>query len=126
MKKIIILAILSLIAVNSVYADVGESVSIVQLIANSEKYHGKKVIITGYLNLEFEGNGIYLHKDDYLNSVYKNGLWCNINIVKYEKFNKKYVVIEGVFNANNKGHMGLWSGSIEKITRVWEPIKGKE
>ncbi len=126
MKKIIILAVILIVTSINTYADIGESVSMIHLISNPEQYHGKKVIISGYLNLEFEGNGIYLHKDDYINSIYKNGLWCSIDELKYRKFNKKYVIMEGIFNAEMKGHMGLWSGSIENISRIWEPIKGKE
>ena len=38
------------------------SVSLIRLIANPEKYHGKKIQVTGYINLEFEGDAIYLHK----------------------------------------------------------------
>ncbi len=126
MKKIIIVGIFLLSLCFNGYAEVGESVSIVQLIANPNQYDGDKVIITGFLNMEFEGNGIYLHKDDYIYSIYKNGLWCNINIVEYAKFNKKYIVIEGIFDAKSKGHKGIWSGTIKEISRVWEPIKGKE
>ena len=115
-----------MVAAINVVAEVGEDISIINLISTPEQYHGKKVIITGYLNMEFEGNGIYLSKEDYINSIYKNGLWCDIDLEKYSKFNKKYVVMEGIFNAKMTGHMGLWSGSIENISRVWEPIKGKE
>ena len=122
----IILATMLIITSISVFAEVGEDVSIINLISNPEQYNGKKVIITGYLNMEFEENGIYLSKEDYINSIYKNGLWCNIDTGKHSKFNKKYVVMEGIFNARMTGHMGLWSGSIEDISRVWEPIKGKE
>lgn len=124
MRKLIIAGIFLLLVCFNGHAEFAESVSIVQLIANPAEYNGKKVIITGFLNMEFEGNGIYLHKDDYLNSVYKNGFWCNIDIVEYAKFNKKYIVIEGIFDAKKKGHLGLWSGTIMDISRVWEPVKG--
>ncbi|MDP2942779.1 MAG: hypothetical protein Q8O36_04660 [Candidatus Omnitrophota bacterium] len=126
MKKIILLAAILMVVVINVFAETGEDVSIINLISNPEQYHGKKGIITGYLNMEFEGNGIYLSKDDYINSIYKNGLWCDIDVEKYSNFNKKYVVMEGIFNAKMTGHMGLWSGSIENLSRVWGPIKGKE
>jgi hypothetical protein len=39
-----------------------EEVSLIQLIATPERYHGKFVEVIGYMNLEFEGNAIYLHK----------------------------------------------------------------
>lgn len=40
-----------------------EGVSLIQLIATPEQYHGKMIEVIGYLNLEFEGNGItYIKK----------------------------------------------------------------
>ena len=33
-------------------------------------------------------------------------------------FNKRYVIIVGRFNMNKKGHMGMFGGSIENITRL--------
>jgi hypothetical protein len=35
-------------------------VSLIQLIANPEKYDGKQVAVVGFLRLEFEGNALYL------------------------------------------------------------------
>ena len=100
-----------------------ESVSIVSLIAHPEKYDGKHVIVTGFLALDFEGSAIYLHQDDYEHSIYKNGLWYAGNMVKYRKFDKKYVNVEGTFDGKNKGHLGLWSGAIKDIKRMWEPVR---
>jgi hypothetical protein len=99
-------------------------VSLVQLIANPKDYDGKIVQVIGFLRLEFEGNGIYLHQDDYKHSIYKNGFWIEETDdmqKKMAEFDKKYVLVEGTFNAKMTGHMGLWSGSIQKITRciVW-------
>lgn len=53
-------------------------VSIMQLIANSDAYHGKYVRLIGFVKLEFEGNAIYLHQDDYKFGISKNGLWLDI------------------------------------------------
>lgn len=99
-----------------------EQVSIIDLIANPEKYQGSQVIIGGFLSLEFEGNAIYLHRDDFENRIYKNGLWCTIDLVKYKVFDEKYVIIEGNFDAKDKGHMRLWSGTINDISRAWLPV----
>ncbi|WP_157724149.1 hypothetical protein [Winogradskyella sediminis] len=99
------------------------TLSLVNLIATPGKYHEKKIQIIGYVNVEFEGNGIYLHKDDYDHGIYSNGFWISIdkNIrqqIADEKMNKSYVLLEGTFNMNQRGHMGLWSGEIENITRI--------
>ncbi len=100
-----------------------EFVSIVNLISNPDDYHGKVVVITGFLSLDFEGSGIYLHQDDYEYGITKNGLWCVIDLEKYRASDHSYVGIEGVFNAKAKGHLGMWSGTIENVKRVWKPIR---
>ncbi len=98
------------------------SVSIVRLIANPEKYHNKKIQVTGYMNLEFEGDAIYLHKEDYEKSLLTNGFWVEfshkLDKKEIQKLNKEYVLIEGTFDMNNHGHMGLFGGEIKEITRI--------
>lgn len=54
-----------------------ETVSIVQLLAVPEKYEGKLVSVRGFVRLESEGSAIYLHEEDYEQSLYSNGLWLN-------------------------------------------------
>lgn len=107
------------------------ALSLVQLIANPQDYDGKLVRVIGFVRLEFEGNAIYLHQDDYKHVITKNGLWLDASgdiVQKREEFDQKYVLLEGVFNAKNTGHMGLWSGSIQKISRckVWMERDGKK
>src|ERR1700722_14351460 len=77
-------------------------ISIITLIANPEKYEGDTVMVAGFLNLEFEGNALYIHKEDYEHRMYKNSLWVDIDrdslkLSTINKYNKKYVEIEGVF-----------------------------
>jgi hypothetical protein len=74
-----VIAVLLAGSAGSISASLGNSVSIVQLIATPEKYDGKVVQVMGFLRLEFEGNAIYLHEDDYTHAIYKNGLMIVIN-----------------------------------------------
>jgi hypothetical protein len=97
------------------------TVSMIKLIANPEKYDGKRIQVIGYLNLEFEGDALYLHQTDFLESITKNGLWVDLDQLKFKNSsacNKKYVIIEGVFDAAHMGHMSLWSGILKDITRL--------
>lgn len=100
-------------------------ISMLRLIVTPEKYHNKTVQIIGYLNLEFEGNAIYFHKEDYETGSSRNGMWVSFNdeLAKkkdLEKFSKKYVIIVGKFDMNSKGHMGMFGGSLKNITRLDE------
>ena len=55
-----------------------DPVSLIQLIANPEKYDGKQVQVVGFLRLEFEGNALYLHEDDYTNNLYGNAVGIGV------------------------------------------------
>ncbi|WP_263352176.1 hypothetical protein [Acidicapsa acidisoli] len=105
----------------------GEDVSLIQLIANPQAFDNKRVRITGFLHLEFEGNVIYLHSDDFLYSLTKNGLWIDVpkemTQGQIKAVNDQYVICTGRFAANMHGHMGLNSGEMTDITRleVWSP-----
>jgi hypothetical protein len=97
-------------------------VSIVQLIANPKAYHGKFVRVVGFASIEFEGTAVYLHEDDYRHGIHKNGLWLDFSGGKSRseqlEFHEKYVLIEGTFDANMKGHRGAYSGAIVNIKRI--------
>lgn len=101
-----------------------KDVSIIQLIATPEKYSSSHVRIIGYVRLEFEGNSVYLSKEDERSMIFKNGLWLDVpehirtNSTHYDQ---KICLIEGMFNPRDHGHMGLWSGAIENISRfeIW-------
>ncbi|HLK03599.1 MAG TPA: hypothetical protein VKT53_04095 [Candidatus Acidoferrum sp.] len=113
------MALLSGFYASPVSGELNDSVSIVQLIATPEKYDGKVVQVMGFLRLEFEGNALYLHEDDYRHAIYKNGLMVVTN-PKIEteagKLNLRYIVLEGTFDAHNHGNKGLNSGTITNIT----------
>ena len=102
-------------------------ISMLRLIVTPEKYDNKTVQIIGYLNLEFEGNAIYFHKEDYENGSSRNGFWVSFDdkIAKrkdLEKYNKNYVIIVGKFDMNSKGHMSMFGGTLKNISRldVWK------
>jgi hypothetical protein len=104
-----------------------ESISLISLIAKPEKYNQRKVRVKGFLNLEFEGDAIYLHKLDYELGIEKNGLWIDIDArqidsIKKKSCNQHYVILEGVFEMQNKGHENAYSGAISKISRI-EPLR---
>ena len=99
-----------------------KDVSIIALIANPQLYNHSKVRVIGYLHLEFEGNCIYLHKEDCKNAISKNALWVDLisreKMRSLQKFSDHYVIIEGIFNADDKGHMEMNSGTVTNISRV--------
>ena len=106
-----------LVAADAILPPDALEVSLVQLIANPKDYDGKLVRVAGFLRLEFEGNAIYLHQDDYKHGIFKNGLWVDAR-EDYRKraseFDQKYVELQGIFKANVEGHGNEWSGGIQR------------
>jgi hypothetical protein len=109
-----------------------QEVSIVELLANPLTYDGKQVQIIGFLRLEFEGDALYLHREDFEHAISKNAIWVDrpkdLSKKQTAEVDKKYVICEGTFNARGHGHMGMFSGSLTHITRLesWGPVAQKD
>jgi len=102
-------------------ATVGEmpqDVSIVQLLATPEKFDGKLVRVIGFLCLAFEDDAVYLHREDFDHGLTQNALWVDVPEKRDESLSRKYVLLEGTFDASDHGQMGLFGGAIRKITRM--------
>ena len=106
------------------------NVSLVQLIANPDRYDRKPVQVTGYCSLEFEGLAIYLHRDDERYGNTKNAVWLDLSedLLRTAEFRKGHCLVKGVFNAKDEGHMGLFSGALTEIDRMeaWPPYPVRE
>ena len=103
-----------------------KDVTMIQLIATPEKYNGQLVRVIGVGNLEFEGNCVSLSKEDLKYGV-GNSIWIELGekAISYEeaqKYNGEYVIIEGVFDKDDCGHMDMFCGSIKNISRyeLWD------
>ena len=94
--------------------------SLIQLIARPEDFDGQYVRVHGFYRAEFEGTALYLHREDYEQGLGKNGFWITSGKVQQDR---QYVLVEGRFNAKRHGHLGLWSGEIDDVTRMepWPP-----
>jgi hypothetical protein len=102
-------------------ADQPLDVSMIQLLANPEKFDGKHIRIIGFLRIEFEGNALYFHREDYQIGLLKNAIWVDVTPEmekQSSKLNMQYVLLEGIFSASEKGHMDAFSGSIGHINRA--------
>ncbi len=106
-----------------------QDVSLIRLIANPNDFDGKPVRLIAFLRLEFEGDALFVSRADYENRISKNGIWIDIpDPVEKEasEYSDRYVLVEGMFSAKDKGHMGLFSGALQKVSRVevWN-VRGK-
>lgn len=116
LKRLPPLAIPLLLCISPVRAAEVERVSIVQLLANPQAYEGKRVEVSGFVNIEFEGNAIWLHKEDFMRGLYQNALWLNVSeggcVDASGMPLSAYASLSGTFTAKLHGHMGLWPAQI--------------
>ena len=103
-----------------------KDVTMIQLIAAPEKYDGQLVRVIGVGNLAFESNCISLSKEDLKYGV-GHSIWIELGekSISYEeaqKYNGEYVIIEGVFDKDDCGHLDMFCGSIKNISRyeLWD------
>ena len=100
--------------------------SLIQLLVNPDRYHGKEIQVKGYLVVEDEGTAIYMTESDGEYYITSNGFWVEFEgntlglshkeITK--RFHHKYVLLEGRFDKDDRGHEDLWQGSIGKVSRL--------
>jgi hypothetical protein len=105
----------------SVYAGDFQDVSVIQLISTPELFDGQSVRVIGFLHLEFEGDAVYVHRDDFDHLIEKNSVAVELSDAQartWGKLNNHYVIIEGRFSSNAKGHLGARSGSLQNLTRL--------
>jgi hypothetical protein len=94
--------------------------SLLQLIANPEKYDGRLVSIVGYLTFGQEGDGLYLHKEDYENGIDADGLVVERTrqmLKDREKLYDNYVLIVGVFQRQELPAIYISTGRITDIQK---------
>ena len=95
--------------------------SMIDLIANPELFDGKKVMVQGYVHFEFEGNAIYLHKEDFLYGISRNSLWLSLSSSKradeFSECQDSYALVRGPFKAGIGGHNDLASGELHDIAK---------
>ncbi len=102
--------------------DETQQVSLIQLIANPQAYDHKVVRFIGYLHLEFEGNAIYFHREDFEHSIYEISIWIDLpkgfSQAQIKAVNDQYVICTALYSASKHGHMGLFSGELEDVKRL--------
>ena len=119
--RMALVACLALSATPLLAASEPEEVSLVQLIARPDDYHGKLVRVIGFCRLEFEGNALYLHKEDFEQAILKNSVWLDLGwpVPEWQRnLSDGYVLVEAVFDGKRKGHMSASSGMLTDIRRI--------
>lgn len=103
------------------------SVSLVQLLANPDRYDRAYVAVEGFYHAEFEESSLYLCEEHARHLITQNGIWVGAparvaHTNGPASLNDTYVRVEGIFKSTPKGagHMGLWPAELDQITLLVE------
>ena len=83
-----------------------DRVPLVALLANPALYDGRYVETFGYLNLELEGDALYVGKDDFDAYATQNAIWFDgpkRDVRARRVLDRHYVEASGVFHAVRRG-----------------------
>jgi hypothetical protein len=102
------------------------NVSLIQLIANPDKFHGKLVRIKGFLVVESEHSAIFMSLDDAEMQILANAISLGGELAGVEGSEETYgsgrwMLVEGIFKANEQGTGTQYGGLIDNLSRV-EPL----
>lgn len=99
--------------------------SLITLLARPEAFDGQRIRVIGYVHFQFESNGLYVSQDSYEHAITQNGLWIDPppgfesdSAPARRQPNDRYVIVEGTLSAQDLGHLGMWSGAIQHVTRL--------
>jgi hypothetical protein len=93
--------------------------SLIELISSPERYRDRWVRVIGFVVLEFEGNAVYLHEEDFVHGITRNALWLRMESSGARPPTRSgYAIVEGRFASDEHGHMDLFSGALTKIGRI--------
>jgi hypothetical protein len=99
-----------------------EAVSLVGLLAEPERYDGRKVLVGGFVTLEMEGTSLHLDESAYEGGLRKNALWLDapdwLAAAEAGRLNRHYGEVAGTFVASQRGHMGAYSGALTQLRRI--------
>ena len=131
-RSLYLLALIMLLPVGSARSSHASSgspkpinVGMVALLAEPQKYDGRVIQTIGFVCLEYEGDALYLHEEDYRYQNYENALALRVAEAQRKQFkglSLKHVIVQGTMYANGP-ESSEYAGAIGNITRLeyWRP-----
>ena len=95
-------------------------VSLIRLIAQPGSNKPQKVQVAGYLVLVFEGEALYLHKEDYIKGLPSNAVRVSLSeeqMKKYKSLSGNYVWVEASF-LKRPNSEELTSGTLFNVQEI--------
>lgn len=98
-------------------------VTLAEVLAHPDDYDGKRILVTGYFHFEFEGSSFCVDKAGATGSGVDTCVWLGEPSTFADPkdvafVNDATIKVEGVFFKGPGGHMGMWPGEIQRLTRM--------
>jgi hypothetical protein len=102
-------------------------IGMIPLLAAPQKYDGKVIQTWGFLNLRYEDDSLWLHREDLQASLWKDSFALQLTQKQREQFkglNHTYVMVQGTLHSKGPDGDSLDSGTIAQVTLVhgWTPF----
>ena len=96
-------------------------VALQELAQHPNVYDGRRVRVSGYHHAEFEHSSLSedpAHINDYDHSIWLGGVSGTAKPTHVPHTNDAYVKVEGTFSGHRGGHLGLWPGEVDRLTKI--------
>jgi|SRR5215472_6463781 len=95
-------------------------ISMITLIAEPTAKNPQRVQVAGFLVLDFEGEALYLHEEDYRHGLTRNAIRVALTpdqMNRYKDLARTYVWVQGSFR-KRRASEDLFSGSLFDIREI--------
>ena len=94
--------------------------SLMELVSRPEWYDGHRVLIIGVLRYGFESAGLHASSEAYQQRLTRSAvsLAGTKSCPDCPKWQGRWVTVVGTYRASDRGHMGLFGGTIDEVTAV--------
>jgi hypothetical protein len=103
----------------------------VQLLADPAAFDGQVVRVMGFCHLEFEGNALFLHREDFEQLNLRNSVWLSFGDLLpparealVSKLTDRYITVQATVDSRGHGHMGMFQAALTEITNA-EPMPSR-
>lgn len=97
------------------------SVSLIHLSASPEKYHGKEVIVRGVFDYHEKRAFLFLDSEKREHELVEYAVSLDVKLVDIENLkseNGKYVMVRGIFNADDRGIGVPTVGTVKGVKKL--------
>lgn len=101
--------------------------SIVTLLAQPASDSATRVQVAGFLVLDFEGEALYLHKEDYQEGLTRNAIRVALTpqqMTQYKDFTGSYVWVEASFHKRRNSE-DIFTGSLFDVREIRKTIRSR-